>query len=131
MSEPIHPCLACGACCHEYRVEFSVYELVSMGGRVPDALAHEVHGTRWRMNGTDRRPVRCTALTGACGVESICGIYEQRPGACRDFEMGSERCAQARTRHGLPPLALPWQAVPESVPELAPVAPENDWPLAA
>ena len=46
MSDSVHPCLTCGACCHEYRVEFPVYELQSMGGSAPDALAHEVHGNR-------------------------------------------------------------------------------------
>ena len=108
MSETLHPCLTCGACCHHYRVEFSVYELASMGGSVPDALAHEVSGNRWRMNGTAARPVRCVALSGLCGQESICSIYEARPSACRAFEMGSERCAQARAAHGLPGLPLPW-----------------------
>jgi Fe-S-cluster containining protein len=38
MSEP-HPCLACGACCASYRVDFAVYELDDMGGHVPAGLA--------------------------------------------------------------------------------------------
>ena len=99
-----HPCVVCGACCHQYRVEFSVYELQSMGGSVPDALAHEVSGNRWRMNGTDKHPVRCVALVGRCGKQSLCSIYEQRPTPCRQFAMGDERCASARQHHGLPPL---------------------------
>ena len=32
MSSDIHPCLHCGVCCQNYRVEFSIYELQSMGG---------------------------------------------------------------------------------------------------
>lgn len=114
MSLDDHPCLHCGACCHEYRVEFSVYELQSMGGLVPDALAHEVNGNRWRMNGTARRPVRCDALTGCLGETSVCGIYEQRPSACRSFEMGGERCNEARARHGLAPLPTPWPDLPQA-----------------
>ena len=110
MSETIHPCLACGACCHHFRVEFSVYELSSMGGSVPDALAHEVSGTRWRMNGTAARPVRGAALTGLCGEESICSIYEARPSACRAFAMAGERCAEARAAHGLGPVDPSWDA---------------------
>lgn len=105
MSENVHPCLACGACCHQYRVEFSVYELASMGGSVPDALAHEVSGNRWRMNGTAAHPVRCEALMGRCGELSICTIYQERPSACRAFEMGSDRCDEARAAHGLAPVA--------------------------
>jgi len=113
MSESQHPCLTCGACCHEYRVEFPVYELQSMGGSVPDALAHEVHGNRWRMDGTERHPVRCVALIGRCGKQSICSIYERRPSTCQQFEMGTERCNAARLRHGLPPLdTLPWDDFP-------------------
>ena len=99
-----HPCVVCGACCHQYRVEFSVYELQSMGGSVPDVLAHEVSGNRWRMDGTDRHPVRCVALVGRCGKQSLCSIYEQRPTPCRQFTMGDQRCAEARQHHGLPPL---------------------------
>lgn len=112
MPEPLHPCLTCGACCHEYRVEFPVYELQSMGGSVPDALAHEVNGNRWRMNGTGQRPVRCVALVGRCGEQSVCSIYAQRSSTCRSFEMGSERCSEARQRHGLPPLDTPWDEFP-------------------
>ena len=115
MSDSVHPCLTCGACCHEYRVEFPVYELQSMGGSVPDALAHEVHGNRWRMDGTERHPVRCVALTGRCGKQSICSIYERRPSTCDQFQMGTERGNEARARHGLPPL----------------YAPREDFPLAA
>ncbi len=64
MTEAIHPCLKCGVCCTNYRVEFSIYELQSMGGTVPDELAHEVpgKGNRARMNGTAQHPVRCVAL---------------------------------------------------------------------
>lgn len=112
MTETVHPCLQCGACCEHYRVEFSVYELSGMGGSVPEALAHEVSGNRWRMNGTAAHPVRCAALVGQCGQSSTCSIYEHRPQACRDFEMGSERCAQARAAHGLPALA----GAPEEAP---------------
>lgn len=104
MSDTQHPCMRCGACCANFRVEFSVYEMQSMGGLVPDGLAHEVHGNRWRMNGTERRPVRCVALEGRCGEQVACGIYAQRSSTCRDFEMGTDRCNDARRAHGLPAL---------------------------
>lgn len=108
MSESVHPCLRCGACCQNYRVEFSVYELQSMGGTVPDAMAHEVSGNRARMNGTERHPVRCVALTelpqlgeGCLG----CGIYAQRSRTCRDFPFASYGCHDTRARFSLPPLS--------------------------
>ena len=107
MTESVHPCLHCGVCCKNYRVEFSVYELQSMGGSVPDHLAHEAGGNRARMNGTERHPVRCAALIelpelgpGCTG----CGIYEQRSRVCRDFPFASYGCHEAREKFGLPAL---------------------------
>src|SRR5574344_2824358 len=105
----LHPCLHCGVCCQNYRVEFSIYELQSMGGTVPDELAHEVpnKGNRARMNGTDKFPVRCVALTelphlgeGCVG----CGIYEQRSRPCREFPFASYGCHDTRAKFGLPQL---------------------------
>jgi len=103
MAEP-HPCLTCGACCASYRVDFSVYEMQDMGGRVPLGLAVEVNGHTWRMRGTDHVPLRCAALTGKVGEQAACGIYEWRPNPCRELEPGDPGCERARVRHGLPPL---------------------------
>ena len=58
-----HPCLACGACCASFRVDFSVHETQDMGGDVPDGLAVEVTSSTCRMRGTDHSPPRCAALT--------------------------------------------------------------------
>lgn len=107
MSQAIHPCLQCGKCCQNYRVEFSIYELQSMGGTVPDHLAHEVHGNRVRMNGTEQHPVRCVALTelpdlgeGCVG----CSIYAQRSRTCQDFPFASYGCHDTRAKFDLPAL---------------------------
>lgn len=104
MSQALHPCLACGACCAAFRVDFSVYELDEQGGHVPGGLAVEVNGNTARMRGTDHVPIRCAALVGTVGVAAHCGIYEWRPGPCRELEPGSHGCEKARARHGLPPL---------------------------
>lgn len=104
MSGTEHPCLACGACCASFRVDFAVYELDDMGGRVPAGLAVEVNGSTCRMRGTDHVPIRCAALTGQVGGRVACGIYEWRPSPCREFEEGCDACQRARARHGLPPL---------------------------
>ena len=117
MSESVHPCLNCGACCQNYRVEFSIYDLQSMGGTVPDELAHEVpgKGNRARMNGTERHPVRCAALRELpeVGAGCIgCGIYEQRSRPCRDFPFASYGCHDTREKFGLSALSdeevQPW-----------------------
>ena len=96
-----HPCLACGACCASFRVDFSVYEVDEHGGRVPSGLAVEVTDSTCRMRGTDHSPPRCAALTGQVGVKAACGIYEWRPSPCREFEAGSDACNAARARFGM------------------------------
>lgn len=107
MSDSLHPCLRCGVCCQNYRVEFSVYELQSMGGSVPDHLAHEAGGNRYRMNGTERHPVRCAALGDLSDLGEGCvgcTIYELRSRPCRDFPFASYGCHDTRGKFGLPPL---------------------------
>lgn len=100
-----HPCLACGACCASFRVDFATDEVEDHGGHVPAGLAVEVTAMTSRLRGTDHSPPRCAALTGRVGQKAACGIYEWRPSPCREFEAGSPACDMARRRHGLPPLS--------------------------
>lgn len=103
MTDILHPCLTCGACCASFRVDFSVHETHEGDGDVPDGLVVEVTCTTSRMRGTDHSPPRCAALTGKVGIRAACGIYEWRPSPCREFAAGSDACDRARMRHGLPP----------------------------
>jgi Fe-S-cluster containining protein len=106
-----NPCLACGACCAAFRVDFACEELQSRGGVVPDGLAVELTEHLARLRGTDHAAPRCAALVGTVGQAASCGIYEWRPGPCREFAAlapfgrGDAACARARARHGLAPLA--------------------------
>ncbi|MBQ0960746.1 YkgJ family cysteine cluster protein [Ideonella sp. 4Y11] len=110
MAEADNPCVRCGACCAAFRVDFSVEELDSRFGRVPDGLTVELTDSTCRMRGTDHAQPRCAALVGTVGVKAHCGIYEWRPSPCREFGLlaplgrGDEACSRARARHGLPPL---------------------------
>jgi Fe-S-cluster containining protein len=103
MTRP-HPCLSCGACCAAFRVDFAADELDGHGGSVPASLVVEVSGSTCRMRGTDHSPPRCAALVGTVGVQASCGIYEWRPGPCRELEAAGDACRRARSRFGLPPL---------------------------
>lgn len=109
-TDAVNPCLSCGACCASFRVDFSTSELQSCGGCVPDGLAVDVTDSTARMRGTDFARPRCAALVGTVGVKASCGIYEWRPGPCREFGMlaplgrGDDACHRARLRHGLPAL---------------------------
>jgi Fe-S-cluster containining protein len=97
-------CTSCGACCVSFRVDFSVHELLSNGGTVPDGLSVELNNTLCRMRGTDHSPPRCAALQGQIGQQVGCAIYEWRPGPCREFREGDDACNRARERYGLMPL---------------------------
>ncbi|MBK1613473.1 zinc/iron-chelating domain-containing protein [Rubrivivax gelatinosus] len=105
-------CLACGACCASFRVDFDRDEWAGAGGGVPETLADELTGRICRMRGTDRTPPRCAALVGRVGVQVSCAIHEWRPSPCREFGLraalgiGDEACDAARRRHGLAPLEL-------------------------
>jgi Fe-S-cluster containining protein len=83
-------------------VDFSVFESEAEGGTVPGGLTVPVTASTCRMRGTDHSPPRCAALTGTIGRQAACGIYEWRPSPCRELEPGSDACARARLRHGLP-----------------------------
>lgn len=101
-------CQSCGACCANFRVDFSIYEIDTEGGAVPAGLTVEVNGNTARMRGTDHVPIRCAALCGKVGEKIGCGIYEWRPSPCREFEEGSDACHRARARHGLAALDYPY-----------------------
>jgi Fe-S-cluster containining protein len=101
-------CTTCGACCASFRVDFSVFETQEHGGSVPDGLWVEVTDQTARLRGTDHARPRCAALCGKIGEKATCGIYEWRPNPCREFEEGSDACAQTRRRHALAPLGAPF-----------------------
>lgn len=106
-------CLACGACCAAFRVDFHIAELASATVEgVPPELTLPLTATLVRMRGSDDAPPRCVALAGEVGQAASCTIYAQRPGPCREFApyaplgMGDDACDRARRRHGLPPLGV-------------------------
>lgn len=97
-------CTTCGACCVSFRVDFAIEEYEEAGGSVPAGLAAPLNADTCRMRGTDHSPPRCAALYGRIGEKATCSIYEWRPSPCREFAEGSEACARARLRQGLPAL---------------------------
>jgi hypothetical protein len=109
-----NPCLDCGACCAHYRVSFHWSEAERfLGGVTPADRTTKISPHRIAMLGTASTPPRCSALEGCIGKAVSCSIYAQRPSPCREFEaswvngLHSERCDQARSAHGLPPLEPP------------------------
>ena len=84
-------CETCGgACCR--------FVVVLVGDMTPDQRRwaemrgplREVRDGAWEWE----LPVACPSLTAA----GRCGIYDERPGVCREFAVGGEMCRRARRR---------------------------------
>jgi len=106
----MHPCQNCGACCALFKVTFHWSELLSESYHVPEELQVIVSAEFCAMKGTEKHPIRCSALQGEVGKQVKCGIYERRPSPCRRFQPSYEngkknsRCDYARGKLGLKPL---------------------------
>jgi hypothetical protein len=89
-------CARCGACCREG------YHVVEVAPDEPLCSAHpellaELHSTLV----VPRPGGRCCALRSASGPPWTCAVYALRPEACREFELNSHNCLEARRRVGL------------------------------
>ena len=113
-----NPCITCGACCVKYQVSFY------WGEAEPSESAHPVPKEYFDDRSSFYRVLkrkkdsagnlRCIALEGEVGKKVGCGIYENRPTPCRDFNFSHEdgvtpepRCDEARVSIGLLPLFKP------------------------
>jgi Fe-S-cluster containining protein len=72
--------------------EKGTMRMMTEKGRETEPLAAGLG--RYTMFGT------CGNLTNILGVEQ-CGVYDNRPQVCRDFEMGGDKCDLFRMRAGL------------------------------
>ena len=90
-------CASCGACCRQGfdRVEVAARDLIRK--RHPQL----VHEDGWGRH-LPRPGGNCVALEiGSEGHR--CRVYDDRPRACREFELGGDACLEARRRVGLSP----------------------------
>jgi Fe-S-cluster containining protein len=69
--------------------------LERQGGDPPDFLPKL--GTKLNAHATKV----CAAFEGVAGSTCFCGIYPERPSACRQFEMGGRACRETRRRMGV------------------------------
>nr|MBA3439811.1 YkgJ family cysteine cluster protein [Pyrinomonadaceae bacterium] len=95
----------CGGCCAFYTcvaveetdcVPRSHYWKIGERGSSPAPIAR-------RQLRRDPLTNTCVGLEGEIGSAVRCGIYSQRPAACRAFEAGSDQCHAARRAFGLDP----------------------------
>lgn len=111
-------CQTCGACCtyfHKSDEKDSNYPLwgvpinplfkgvpakfVQIGRRLTicDSQTDAENGISYETTRFVRPDgFKCSALKGKVGSEVSCSIYDDRPPVCRNFEVGSERCLEAR-----------------------------------
>ena len=107
-----NPCLRCGACCAAYRASLNNQEADNvLGGVMPSHLIIRLNETLCAMRGTEKRPIRCHALSGEIGHSVQCSIYDRQPANCRKFRAVRENnafnslCNRARSIYGLMPLS--------------------------
>jgi len=100
---PVPDCLTCGACCTF---------LFAVGVKPTDEVPPE---TIWNVTDEsgeivvdcylkrDAQTLFCAALEMRADGTMPCGIYDQRPQTCRNFEAGSDKCHALRRIYGFEP----------------------------
>lgn len=104
-SDAVPDCQTCGACCAFYTcvaVEDTDTVPRSHYWKIGERAGAPVPIARRQLR---RDPVtnNCVGLVGEIGKVVRCGIYRNRPAACRNFEAGSDQCRAARRAFGLEP----------------------------
>ncbi|MDH3530346.1 MAG: YkgJ family cysteine cluster protein [Acidobacteriota bacterium] len=94
-------CMACGACCAAFVV------VDAEDSKIP---AEKLWIVDFEKKGETGRCIRrreedfaCAGLEGRVGGPVSCGVYDDRPGMCRKFEAGSDRCHAVRRAFGIEP----------------------------
>lgn len=118
--EDVFDCRTCGACCSYFAVicleafsnesglgielldddDFSklpsamlAFERMPEGSRLPPYVALRTRKVgEW---------YQCVGLEGRVGEACRCGVYDQRPLTCSEFEVGGLKCLKAREARGL------------------------------
>ncbi len=110
MSDGLHPCQKCGACCTTFCVAFKSSELSRDQYGVPASLTFKLSSDTLAMKGKVPGSTRCVALHGHVGENVSCRIYQNRPSPCRNFKASYEdgvrnpRCDECRIARGMKPL---------------------------
>ncbi|MEP6850156.1 MAG: YkgJ family cysteine cluster protein [Acidobacteriota bacterium] len=105
-SAPVPDCLTCGVCCN-----FALMVTVTPSESAPlkeywDVILEGVEDREITINRVLPRSFEtgsCSFLEGNLRENIYCGIYENRPHACRDFDAGSDKCHAYRRMYGVEP----------------------------
>lgn len=89
-------CVSCGACCFSKNPRYLMLLGWDASRRLPpDSLFEEGGRTFVRFDCG-----HCVHLELE-GGKAVCGVYEERPEACRAFRAGSFECIKARRENGV------------------------------
>lgn len=96
MSDVSFDCVSCGACCFsKYPRYLELLPCDAARALPPETLFSEEGRTFLRFEGG-----HCVHLD-LSGGQAVCGVYENRPEACRAFRAGSFECGKARRANGI------------------------------
>lgn len=96
MSDSSFDCVSCGACCFSNNPKYLPLLNWDAGRKLPEeSLFREGGATYVRFDCG-----HCTHLQLDEG-KAVCGVYEDRPEACRAFRAGSFECVKARRANGI------------------------------
>jgi Fe-S-cluster containining protein len=92
----MYDCRSCGACC-DYKWSWPILKKdKSDAVKIPKDMQRD----DYPLLKTNHN--RCVALFGTVGDCVGCSIYENRPHACQQFEIGSTLCKEARSKKNMP-----------------------------
>lgn len=96
MSEPSFDCVSCGACCFSRNPRYLALLPWDASRNLPADSLFSEGGQTFVKFGCGH----CVHLQLA-GAKAVCGVYEDRPEACRAFRAGSFECGKARRANGI------------------------------
>lgn len=106
MAHPEFDCTTCGACCFGGHDRYIALLDPDRARPIPEALTNQIDGRRYMK----MQDGHCAQLMLADGARLVCGIYANRPEACRAFRAGSFECLRARQHRGAQAEALKAQS---------------------
>ena len=96
MPDTLFDCVSCGACCFSKNPKYlSLLNWDASRQLPPESLFQEGEVTYVRFDCG-----HCTHLQLGAG-KAVCGVYDDRPEACRAFRAGSFECIGARRANGI------------------------------
>lgn len=96
MQDVSFDCVSCGACCFSRNPKYLQLLAWDAGRTLPPESLFSEEGRTY----VDFSCGHCVHLD-LSGGKAVCGVYAERPEACRAFRAGSFECVKARRANGI------------------------------